>query len=263
MNTIRLKYGVVPAAGKGTRISQLKYTKILPKPMLPIVGKPILEYVIENLKLFGVKEVFIIVGYKKETIMDYFEDGSAWDIRIEYVEQKEPLGIAHAIYLAKDFISEPFVTILGDDIAIFHRTDVEGIVNTFVSNNAWVVEAVVEELDEEKLRNSCSVILDQDNRILDIVEKPLYPPSRWRGTGIYIFDSRIFSIIEGLKPSPPRNELEITDAIKHVAKRFRKAHAYIMRHSINVNVNMYRDYIEAFNIILKLRQNELIKVRTM
>lgn len=114
----KIKVGVVPAAGKGRRLNDFPLTKVLPKPMLPILNKPILEYVIDNMKSIGIEEVYIIVGPKKKIIQDYFADGKDFDLHITYIEQRPSKGIAHAIGLTKNHISEPFMVILGDDLTI-------------------------------------------------------------------------------------------------------------------------------------------------
>ncbi len=97
----RIKVGVIPAAGYGRRLISLPLTRVLPKCLLPILNKPILEYVIENMKKMGVEDVYMIVGFKKDLIQEYFEDGSDFGINIKYILQSNPLGIAHAIGLTK------------------------------------------------------------------------------------------------------------------------------------------------------------------
>ncbi len=91
----QIKIGVIPAAGKGSRLKDLQLTKILPKGLLPLLNKPILEHVIETLKDFGIKEVYLIVGHKENLIMEYFGGGQELGVKITYVEQPAPLGIVY------------------------------------------------------------------------------------------------------------------------------------------------------------------------
>ena len=208
----KIRIGVIPAAGKGNRISELPLTRILPKPMLPILNKPILEYVIENMKSVGVETIYLIVGHKKEVIQEYFQNGKEWNINIEYIEQRELRGIAHAINLTRNYVNEPFMVILGDDLTIAKSLD--NLAETFWKNRAWIVEGVVPESDIEVLRRTCCVVLeDNKEKIKDIIEKPVKPKSNLRGTGVYLFDSIVFEFIEKTPISKKRNEKEITDTM--------------------------------------------------
>ena len=245
----KIKYGVIPAAGKGSRIASLPYTKILPKPMLPIIDKPILEYVLENMKKFGVEEIFIIVGPKKDVVIRYFEDGSLWNVKITYIEQKEPLGIAHAIGLVRSYISEPFLVILGDDITLFDQEEISSVINMFFNKNAWVIEGVVEEQNIQRIKRTCSVILGDNGKILDIEEKPQKPRSMLRGIGIYLFHPIVFNFIEKTPISNIRREKEITHTIRLMTS-YGKAYAYLFKKSININVNTLEDLRLAIKTLL-------------
>src|SRR3990170_3123027 len=146
----KIKVGVIPAAGKGRRLNDLPLTKVLPKPLLPILNKPILEYVIENMKKMGVEEVYIVVGFKKEIIQEYFGHGEDIGVKINYVEQPNPQGIAQAIGLTHDCVDEPFVVILGDDLTIAESLD--NLVKDFWVKRAKVVEGVILEKNVERLK---------------------------------------------------------------------------------------------------------------
>lgn len=243
----RIKVGVIPAAGKGNRLSTLPLTRILPKPMLPIVDRPILEYVLENMKKVGVETVYMIVGYKKELIKNYFRNGSEWDVDIVYIEQKELKGIAHAIGLARDYINEPFTVMLGDDLTL---TDSMGnLIKIFWRNNAFAVEGVVVENNVEALKRTCSVVLGDNNKIIDIEEKPAQPKSNLRGIGIYLFDPIVFEYIDRTPISSKRGEKEITDTIGLIAKDG-KAYGTIID-GINININTIDDLMLAIKILLR------------
>ena len=151
----KIKVGVIPAAGKGTRISDLPLTRILPKPMLPILNKPILEYVIEGMKKVGIETIYMIVNHKKEIIKEYFRDGGDWGIKIHYIVQKELKGIAHAIGLTKEYIDEPFMVMLGDVLLIAESLD--NLVETFWPNGKYACSpAAVTVIKCESKGISCS-----------------------------------------------------------------------------------------------------------
>jgi len=244
----KIKIGVIPAAGKGNRIAELPLTRVLPKPMLPILNKPILEYVIENMKNIGVETIYLIVGQKKEVIQEYFQNGKDWNVNIKYIEQKELKGIAHTISLTRHFIDEPFVVILGDDLTV--TKSLNNLFETFWKNRAWVVEGVVAENDVETLKKTCCVVLKEDSlKIKRIIEKPVKPISNLRGTGVYLFDPIIFEFINRTPISPKRNEIEITDTIGLMAKKER---AYgVLINGVNININTLADLIRATKVMLR------------
>jgi dTDP-glucose pyrophosphorylase len=243
----KIKVGVVPAAGKGRRLSDLLLTKVLPKPMLPILNKPILEYVIENMKKLGVEQVYLIVGFKKEIIQEYFGHGEDIGVEIEYVEQPTPQGIAQAIGLTRDYINQPFAVILGDDLTITESLD--NLVRDFWSKRAKVVEGVVFERNAERLKLTCSVVLGENGNVLDIVEKPNSPPSNIRGAGIYIFDPLVYDYIKKTPIQPPRGEKEITNTIRLMAKDNLAYGSFI--NGVNINLNTMDSLLEAMRILMK------------
>ena len=242
----KFKVGVVPAAGKGKRISDLPLTKILPKPMLPVLNSPILEYVIKNMKRVGIETIYLIVGHKKERIQEYFKNGEDWGIDIDYIKQEDCRGVAHAISLAEDCINEPFMTILGDDLTITKSLD--NLVEIFWRNSALAVEGIVPENDIEVLRGTCCVVLSDKGKIKGIVEKPLEPKTNLRGTGIYLFDPAIFDYIDKTPISAKYGKKEITDAIALIAKEGRAYGAFI--NGTNINVNTFRDLRLATELVL-------------
>ena len=242
----KIKVGLIPAAGRGKRINDLPLTRILPKPMLPILNRPILEYVIENMKRMGVKDIYIVVGFKKELIQEYFGNGEDFGVRIEYVLQPDPQGVAHAIGLTRDYIEEPFFVILGDDFTI--TKSLKNAVDAFWTKKALVVEGLVREENVDKLRQTCCVLVDEDGKILDIEEKPSTPKSDVRGCGVYIFDPMVYEYIERTPASPPRYEREITNTIKLMASDVSAYGAFI--NGININVNTLPDLLGATKLLL-------------
>jgi dTDP-glucose pyrophosphorylase len=245
----KIKVGVIPAAGRGNRIAELPLTRILPKPMLPLLNKPILEYIIENMKNAGIEVIYLIVGHKKEVIQEYFQYGKDWNVDIYYVEQKELKGIAHAIGLTQEYINEPFLVFLGDDLTI--TDSLQNIVGTFFEKKAWAVEGIVYENDVEVLKRTCCITLDNDGKIKEIIEKPDEPKSNLRGIGIYLFDPIIFEFIKKTPISPKRNEIEISDTIGLVAMEGKAYGALI--DGINININTFKDLMKATNLLINFR----------
>lgn len=244
----KIKVGVIPAAGKGRRISDLPLTRVLPKPMLPILNKPILEYVMENMKSMGIEDVYVINGHKKEIIQEYFGNGEGFGLNIFYIEQKIPRGIAHAISLAKDYVNEPFTVILGDDLTIVKS--LSNLVEIFWERSAWVVEGVVPENNLDVLKRTCCVALKNAGEIKEIIEKPTNPKSNLRGTGVYIFDPKVFDFIEVTPISNTRGEKEITDTVGMMAKEGKAYGALI--NGINININTSSDLKDATKLLLNL-----------
>lgn len=248
----KFKVGIIPAAGKGLRLNDLLLTRVLPKPMLPILNKPLLEYVIENMKSVGVEDIYIIVGPKREIIQEYFGNGEDFSLHITYIEQKPLRGIAHAISLTRDFVSEPFAVILGDDLTI--ASSLNNLVETFWEKNAWVVEGAVPEDNVEAIKRACCIALGTDGKINEIIEKPLVPKSNLRGIGVYICDAKVFDFIEATPVSEKRNEKEITDTIGLIAKQGKAFGALI--NGRNINVNTALDLMEATTLLLNCGSNK-------
>jgi dTDP-glucose pyrophosphorylase len=247
----KVRVGVIPAAGKGNRINDLPLTRILPKPMLPVLNKPILEYVLENMKKLSVEVVYMIVGYKKDVIKRYFGSGADWDLEIKYVEQKNPKGIAHAIGLVKDYVNEPFISILGDDLTI--TKSLENLVFEFSEKEALAVEGLVVEKDMEVLRRTCCVVIDNNGKVIDIEEKPTIPKSDLRGCGVYVFDPIVFEFIKRTPISPLRNEKEITNTLRLIAQEGKFYGTLI--NGINVNVNTFNDLMNAIKLLLNTKKH--------
>lgn len=246
----KIKVGVIPAAGKGNRIKELPLTKILPKPMLPVLNKPILEYVVEKMRDVGIETIYIIVGPKKEVIQEYFEDGSDFGVDIKYIEQEEPLGIAHAIGLTSNFIDKPFMVILGDDLTI--TDSLQDTVGTFFSKSAVAVEGIIEEKNEDILKQTNCVVLGEGNKILQMVEKPSVPVSNIRGCGIYVFSPIVFKYIKQTPTTPPRNQKEITVTINTMAEMEPVYGVYVK--GLNINVNTLSNLLTATDIFLREKQ---------
>ncbi len=197
--------GILLHGGHGTRLRPLTHTG--PKQLLPIANKPMSQYCIESMKDAGVNEIAIIIGGNgSEKVREYYGNGTDFGIKITYIEQEYPSGIAHAIRLCKEFINEEkFLVFLGDNII---QKSIKEYAEQFLKSDAKA-SILLCEVDNPSRFGIADV---QNGEIKKIIEKPKEPPTNLAVTGIYFLTPIIFDIIDNLKPSW-RNELEITDAL--------------------------------------------------
>ncbi|MEM1657480.1 MAG: glucose-1-phosphate thymidylyltransferase [Candidatus Jordarchaeales archaeon] len=213
---------MILAAGKGTRMRPLTFTR--PKHMLPIAGKPILEHIINFLRLGGINDIVIVVSPDGDFIMDYFGDGTRFDVNIEYAEQRKPLGLAHAVSVARSLLEdeERFITVLGD---VLFKLNLKDMLAFHLKKEAKATIAVSEVADPTPF----GVVKVSDGfRIEKLVEKPKIPPSNFIIAGIYIFEKEFWDCLKDLKPSW-RGEYEITDAIQLMVDRGYSVYGYLTR----------------------------------
>jgi UDP-N-acetylglucosamine diphosphorylase / glucose-1-phosphate thymidylyltransferase / UDP-N-acetylgalactosamine diphosphorylase / glucosamine-1-phosphate N-acetyltransferase / galactosamine-1-phosphate N-acetyltransferase len=191
---------VILAAGSSTRTYPLTLTR--PKPLLPIMNKPLLAHTLEHLKDI-VSEVILIVGYKKEMIKEYFGNKFR-GISIQYVDQEKQMGTGHALMQAKDFLKGKFLVLNGDDI--YHKKDIKSLLP-----HKYCL--CVSEVDNPKM---FGVIDPCDNTIKRFLERPKHPPSNLVNTGLYMFHTDIFRF--ALKKTK-RGEFEIVDYVNHIIRQ--------------------------------------------
>src|SRR5256714_11628540 len=209
---------VLLAAGRGTRMRQL--TADLPKPMVEVRGKPVLQYIVEGLRDAGTRNFLIVVGYRAEVVRNFFGDGSRYKIDIQYVTQATQDGTGRVVELAKNFAANsPFVLAYGDiliDPANYQR----------VVDLADDVEALISVTRGEDVSKGGAVFVNERMELVDLREKskPGEPTSPWYNAGLYAFRPSIFHFTAKLKPSP-RGEYELTDAIRELAQSGRKVRA--------------------------------------
>ncbi|NHI94822.1 MAG: UTP--glucose-1-phosphate uridylyltransferase [Candidatus Lokiarchaeota archaeon] len=243
---------VIPAAGMGTRL--LPATKSQPKEMIPVGKKPVIQYAVEEAASAGIKQILIITGAKKRSIEDHFDfdyeldsilksknkknlledinfmDKCCKDVQIFYTRQKSPLGLGHAIYLAKNFVdNEPFAVLLGDTIihSLNSQNYLSRLINVYKEKNATAVIGV-EEVDM-RIIHKYGVIKVRDQNldpsiIEGVVEKPMpqEAPSNLAINGRYIFSSKIFDYLRDLKAGK-NNEIQLTDAIDKLIENNKKS----------------------------------------
>jgi glucose-1-phosphate thymidylyltransferase len=196
---------IILAAGEGLRCRPLTLTRS--KVMLPIGNRPILEHVIDSLEKNGITEIILIVGYKKERIMDYFEDGLNFGVEIKYVEQKAQLGTAHAIKQAKNLIdpeNSEFLVLNGDNLV--EPKTIADLLHNY-EGDASLLTVRMEETA------GYGVVLKEKKRVTRILEKRPGDLSRIVNTGIYIFTPQVFETIEKT-PISENGEYAITDTLQ-------------------------------------------------
>jgi glucose-1-phosphate thymidylyltransferase len=177
-----VKKAVILAAGEGKRLRP--FTETMPKVMLPVANKPILEYVLDAVKKSGIDEVILVVGYKKEVIMEYFKDYK--NITIRYVTQDKQLGTAHALLQTKKHIKEPFIVLAGDNII-----DPGSIQKLMKDSSEYAIL-----IKEHPYPSKYGVVFVENKSIRRIVEKPKEDIGKYISTGIYKLPSSVFTTIE-------------------------------------------------------------------
>ncbi|VVB66710.1 Bifunctional protein GlmU [Candidatus Gugararchaeum adminiculabundum] len=171
--------------GKGTRLRP--YTYEAPKPMLLLGKKPILQYVVENMKNSGITELIFTVGYMREKIMDYFGNGSKFGVKITYLEDNEELNTAGSVLAGKNLISETFIVAMGDHLT---KIDLKKMLEFHRKNKAIGTIA----LQKQSTHIDFGVVKTEGERVTGFEEKPVL--THLINTGIYVFEPEIFSQIK-------------------------------------------------------------------
>lgn len=202
--------GVILAAGHGSRMGP--FGENVPKPIAPICNKPLLGYQLDQMRALGIEDVIVVIGHLGDRIREALGDGSAYGVRLQYVEQKERLGLAHAVGQLEPHIDRPFLLMLGD--IYFEVENLASMIEIFESSDAAAVLAVKEEHDPEAIKRNFSVILAKDGSVRRVIEKPRKVPNKLKGCGLYLFDDRIFEAVRRTPRTAMRDEYELTDSIQ-------------------------------------------------
>lgn len=222
--------GLILAGGKGTRLRPITHTSA--KQLLPVANKPILFYAIEAVAEAGIDEIGIIVGDTADAVREACGDGNQWGVELTYIPQEEPLGLAHCVLIAQDFLGDDdFVLYLGDNL---FEQGLDGFVQRFsearestsvdpaaAPPDVWVLLASVPNPQQFGVAE-----LGDDGQIMHIVEKPSDPPTNLAMVGASVYTPAIHEAVRAIKPSA-RGELEIVDAIQWLIDR-----DHVVRHEV-------------------------------
>ncbi len=202
---------IILCAGKGTRLRPLTHTTA--KHLIPVANKPVLFYSLETIKNAGITDVALIVSPTNEKLFrEFIGNGESFGMKIEYVVQEEPKGLAHAVWVAKDFLGdEDFLMYLGDNLIM---EDLKPFIDDF--KESGVDASILLTPVDDPRRFGVAVV--EGSRVIKVVEKPKDPPSNLAIVGGYLFKPVIFEGIKNIKPSW-RGELEITDAIEYLIEK--------------------------------------------
>lgn len=215
--------GIILHGGHGTRLRPLTHTG--PKQLLPIANKPMSQYCVESLKDAGITDIAVIIGgVGSNKVQEYYGNGKEFGVKLTYIHQDAPRGIAHAIRLCKEFVNgEKFVVFLGDNIL---KKSITEYVKKFNDSDSSAIILLCEVNNPTQF----GITDIRDGTLKKIMEKPKDPPTNLAVTGIYLLTPTIFDIIDRLKPSW-RNEYEITDALQ-----------MLLQEKYKINYDMVTDY---------------------
>ncbi len=235
--------GLLLAGGHGTRLRPLTFTGN--KHMIPVANRPILLYGLDHLRQAGIEEIGIVLGPIQEGIREVIGDGSQWGLRVSYIHQGEPKGLAHAVLCAREFLGDdPFVMYLGDNLL---QEGVRPFVRAYEASHPDAIVGATPVADPRRY----GVIELDGERIVSVEEKPAQPRSDLALVGVYLFTRKIVPVIEQLKPSK-RGELEITDAIRGLLAQGGHVRAQRVGGWWK-DTGLPADLIEANNLVLSTR----------
>lgn len=244
----KIKTAVVLAAGKGERLQPFTYTK--PKPLIPILNKPFISYILDNIIACGIEKIVLVVHYLKEKVMDYVKKEYGNKANIVFVDQGKPLGTGHAVKVLENMLSEPFLLIYGDVYVnrevlrkiLLHAKDHENVLVGVPVENPW----------------DYGVLILRDGLLKGIVEKPEKgkEPSNIINAGIYVLATEIFGFLSRTRISP-RGEIELTDAVTELARKGRVKVVLIERNEW-FELGKVWDILELNKIMLgKIRESKI------
>ena len=203
--------GVILAAGKGARM--YPFSERSPKPILPILNRPLLSHQIDVMRDCGITEIHIVVGHRGYQVASLIGDGTQFGVRIHLIEQETTLGLAHAVGALEASVQLPFLLMLGD--IYFHlKAPLQPLLEQVLSGATNANLVSMYEPDPEMVRRNFIIDADNQGRVRRVIEKPRYVNSQLKGCGLYVFDPHIFDAIRRTPRTAMRDEYEITDSIQ-------------------------------------------------
>jgi glucose-1-phosphate thymidylyltransferase len=240
---------LVLSGGKGTRLRPITYTSA--KQLVPVANKPVLFRVIESIREAGIDDIGIVIGDTGHEIRSAVGNGKRWDARITYIEQDQPLGLAHAVKISREFLgNDRFAMFLGDNCI---QGGITQLVEQF-NQGSYNAQIVLKKVNEPEQFGVAE--LDEDGRIMRLVEKPRDYVSDLALVGIYMFDHHIWDVIDTITASF-RGELEITDAIQALIKHNYTVYPYI-HDGWWIDTGKKDDLLEANRLILEELESSVV-----
>jgi glucose-1-phosphate thymidylyltransferase len=239
--------GLILSGGKGTRLQPITHTSA--KQLVPVANKPVLFYGIEAMVDAGIEEIGIIIAPETgDEIREVTGDGSKFGAKITYLPQAEPLGLAHAVLTAEDFIGgSPFIMYLGDNLL---RDGIVSLAEQFQSSNPDALILLTKVPDPEHY----GVAELEDGNVVALAEKPAEPKTDLALVGVYMFTSQIFDAAKAIEPSP-RGELEITDAIQYLVDQGKNVEPHLVDGWWK-DTGRLEDMLQANRLVLEDLQSE-------
>ncbi|GAA0374244.1 glucose-1-phosphate thymidylyltransferase [Microbispora corallina] len=239
---------LVLAGGKGTRLRPLTHTSA--KQLVPVANKPVLFYGLEAIRDAGITSVGIVVGDTGREVREAVGDGSAFGIDVTYIEQEAPLGLAHCVLIAREFLADdPFVMYLGDNFLV---DGISGLVDAFRGTDCDA-RILLTRVSEPRFYGVAE--LGPDGEIVALEEKPEHPRSDLAIVGVYTFSPAIHEAVRAITPSS-RGELEITDAITWLIDTGRRVQSHFVTGYWR-DTGRLQDMLECNRIVLEAIETDL------